>query len=411
MPARFLLSDGHMSDLPNLQRLREQSFVGVRHYTTFPRTHEAVFSLLSSWYPSDVTRTFEEQHPDLKVPGIMGTLSAGGYHTAIYSPMRRWHSLDEEMFNEVGVQQQVYPPDAFAPPIDRQDLRAAWMKTRSARDVATLELLKRDISDHLASGDNFAAVFLPQISHLPYPEIDRGDGQDLTQQAREILKIEDRWLGELMQILRDHHQLDNTIIVVTGDHGIRTSEEDPSFVGGMIDEYSFRVPLLIYAPKALQHPVSIPWLTSHIDVAPTVLDLLGVERKRDFEQGSAVWNPGIAKRQTYFFAHSAFGADGYYSDGRFYMRNLMSGSVYSNTYQHFQTKDIVPADSSDSFRVSRSLARMAGLQQVAAAHFSHQAERFRNEDLRVAIDHGESRRTAESGLHQLVPDKARPPSP
>jgi len=369
MPARFLPADGPMDDLPNFQRLREKSFIGGQHYTTFPRTHEAVFSLLSSWYPSDVTRTFEEQQPNLKVPGIMAALTASGYLTAIYSPMRRWHSLDEEMFREVGVEQQTYPPDALAPPEDRQDLRAAWMKTRINRDVATLQLMKRDIADSLAEKRNFAATFLPQISHFPYPE-SADNEQDISKRARAILKIEDAWLGELLDLLQQQHQLDNTVIVITGDHGIRTSEEDPNFIGGMIDEYSFHVPLLIYAPKALQHSFNVPWLTSHIDVAPTVLDLLGVERGRDFEEGSPVWNGGLSKRQTYFFASSVFGADGYYSDGRFYMRNLMSDTAYESSTLHFETKDIMPVTLADCTQLSRPLARIAGLQQVSAARFS-----------------------------------------
>jgi len=371
MPTRFLHPDGDLSDLPNLRRLREKSLVGVQHFTTFPRTHEAVFSLLSSWYPSNVTRIFEEQHPNMRVPWMMTALTSAGYRTAVYSPMRRWRSFDEEMFQEVGVQQQIYPPDALAPPESRQDLRAAWMRTRIDRDVATLELMKRDIGNCLAQKRNFASVFLPQISHFPYPELVKDQSQqDIPTQARAILMTEDAWLGELLKLLQQRQQLENTVIVVTSDHGIRTSQEDPHFIGGMIDEYSFHVPLLVYAPRALDHSLTIPWLTSHIDVAPTILDLLGIEQGREFEQGSPIWNVDLKKRHTYFFANSALGADGYYADGRFYMRNLMSDSVYTSSNQHFQTKDIVPKNSADYDQVSHALARMTGLQQVAAANFS-----------------------------------------
>jgi len=155
---------------------------------------------------------------------------------------------------------------------------------------------------------------------------------------------------------------------VVGDHGLRTSEEDP-VVNGMINEISFRVPLLIYAPAALHQTVSIPWLTSHIDVAPTVLDLLGVETGREFEQGAPIWTPDIANRQTYFFAQTLFGTDGYYSSGRFYMRNDMSDTVYENSIQHFDTSDIIPKSSPQHETVSVALARMVGLQQVVATRF------------------------------------------
>ena len=96
-----------------------------------------------------------------------------------------------------------------------------------------------------------------------------------------------------------------------------------------------------------------------------------------FEEGSPIWNADRAKRQTYFFAASVFGADGYYSDGRFCMRNLMSDSVYTSPDQHFQTEQIVAKNSADYDQVSRALARMTGLQQVAATHFS-QADELRN---------------------------------
>ena len=171
--------------------------------------------------------TFEEQHPNMKVPGVMAALSARGYCTATYSS--RWNSLDEEMFQEVGVQQQVYPPDSLAPPASRQDLRAEWMKNRMVRDLATLELMKRDVGECLAHGRNFASVFLPQISHLPYPDVAKSQQQDIRTHARAILEIEDGWLGELMDLLEQRHQLDDTVIVITGDHGIRTSKEDPHY--------------------------------------------------------------------------------------------------------------------------------------------------------------------------------------
>ena len=375
MPARLLPPDGEMDDLPNLERLREKSFVAVRHYTVFPRTHEALFSLFGSWYPSDVRRAFEEQHPDMKVPAIMRTLSAQGYYTAIYNPMRRWGSLDAEMFQELGVEHQYYPPGALLPPEGRRKVRSNWGKTRVARDLATKEFMQQDLARCLAEGRHFAAVFLPQISHLPYPGV--AQNGDLRTRARAILKIEDAWLGELMHMLEQQHQLDKIVIVVTGDHGIRSSKEDSGFKGGIIDEYSFHVPLLIYSPKALHRPMTIAWLTSHIDVAPTVLDLLGVEAGRDFEQGAPIWDADLAKRQTYFFARSLFGADGYYSDGHFYMWSQMSDAVYESSALHFDISDIIPKGSPRHKEVCRRLARMAGLQQVVAVHFS-QAAAVRN---------------------------------
>jgi phosphoglycerol transferase MdoB-like AlkP superfamily enzyme len=371
MPARFLQSDGKMDDLPNFRLLRQNSFLALQHYSAYPNTHQALFALFTSWYPSGVTKTFEEQHPDIAVPGMMRTLSNRGYYTAVYSPDRWDGFLDQEMFQGLGVQKQIFAPPGTQDP-------AILRRTRRARDEATLSLMKQDLEQRLTEGRKFAAAFLPQIGHGPLLDGEEHySGEQLEKRERALLETQDAWLGELLQLLKRHHQLEQTLIIITGDHGIRSQEEDPSFVGGMIDEYSFHVPLLIYAPHNLDHPVEIPWVTSHIDVAPTVLDLLGVQEERDFEQGTPIWNPDLANRRTYLLAYAMFGADGYYSDGQYYMWSRMSDSVYVSRQAHFEVSNLVPPNSKTHEDVSRSIARMVGLQQVWASRFSD-AKSLRN---------------------------------
>ncbi len=377
-PAMFLGADDPLDDLPNIRRLREHSLVALQQHTTFPRTHEAVFSLLSSWYPSDVGRSFEEEHPGLKIPGIMRILSRLGYRTAIYSPMHHLNSLEAPMYESVGVQAQFYPADSLAPSDQSTELLAAWQKMRVTRDRGTLDLLEQDLDQSLSKGQKFAAVFLPQISHFPYPDVPGVIGErDLQKRSRAILKIEDAWLGEILQLLDRHQQLDNTVIVIAGDHGLRDAEEDPHFAGGMIGETAFHVPLIIYSGRALDHTVRIPWVTSHIDVAPTVLDLLGTDKGREFEQGTAIWNPQLTNRTTYFFANELFGADGFYSKGQFYMWNRISDAVYSRTDLHFASEDIVRSSGPMHKIVEDSLNRIAGFQQVQTAQFGDSSS-FRN---------------------------------
>jgi arylsulfatase A-like enzyme len=377
-PAMFLGADEPLDDLPNIRKLREHSLVAQQHHTTFPRTHEAVFSLLSSWYPSGVGRSFEEEHPGLKIPGIMRILSGLGYRTAIYSPMHRLNSLESPMYESVGVQAQFYPADSLAPSAQSTELQAPWQKMRVTRDRGTLDLLEQDLDQSLSKGQKFAAVFLPQISHFPYPDVPGvSDEQDLQKRSRAILKIEDAWLGEVLQLLDRYQQLDNTVIVIAGDHGLRDAEEDPKFVGGMIGEAAFHVPLIISSGRALDHTVKIPWITSHIDVAPTVLDLLGADKGREFEQGTAIWNPQLNNRTTYFFANELFGADGFYTKGQFYMWNRISDAVYSRGDLHFASSDVVRSSGEMHQTVEDSLNRIAGFQQVQTAQFGDSSS-FRN---------------------------------
>ncbi len=370
-PASFLPAEDKLDDFPNLRRLRSKSFVGKRHYTTYPHTHEAFFSLFSSWYPSGLMKSFERQHPDMAVPGIMHTLSSLGYHTATYAPATWGGELDPEMFRELGFQQEVYPDSGSLSSLASGYDLSDWKGTRVGRDVAGLNLMKLDLERWLTKGDKFAAVFLPQIGHAPWPDAPQsGDENNIPKRGRAILARQDAWLGELLQLLERHRQLQQTLIVIVGDHGIRMRYEDPSSgVGTTIDDYGFHVPLTIYAPQALDNTEMISWATSHIDVAPTLLDLLGIEQGRDFEQGTAIWNPDLVKRTTYFFALHTLGADGYYSNGRFFMWSHNSDLVATNVRMHFDPSDFVLRDSPTYLEVTRSIARMVGLQQVWATQF------------------------------------------
>jgi hypothetical protein len=279
------------------------------------------------------------------------------------------------------------------PSVDSEELWAEWEATRITRDRATFDLMLRDLAGSLGKGQKFGAVFLPQISHFPYPNVPGVAGEtNLKKRSRAVLKIEDAWLGEITQLLERYHQLDNTVIVVVGDHGLRDAHEDPNFAAGTIGETAFHVPLMIYAGSALDHTVRIPWLTSHIDVAPTVLDLLGVDKGREFEQGTAVWNSELAARTTYFFANTLFGADGFYSKGRFYMWNRLSDAVYSRSDLHFSSADIVQGTAPLHNAVRESVNRMAGFQQVQTAQFGDSSS-FRNHIFDSASTHPVERLT------------------
>jgi arylsulfatase A-like enzyme len=371
-PARVLPADGDLSDFPNLRRLRERSLVGVSHYTTFPATHQALFSILSSWYPSTAATNLETRQPDLAVPGLIATLSELGYDTAFFGPFNFEGLPDAEMYKSLGFQRQVYPPnetgnsDFFSTFDSNQSAR-----TRMALDVASVNLLKRDMERDLSQGRQFAYLIEPEVSHGPWADLQEGGKEkNVERRGRNILQIPDQFLGEIMEVLERHNQLENTVIVVVGDHGIRDAIEDPNLPSGVIDDYSFHVPLLIYAPKALEHSQNIPYITSHIDIAPTVRSLLGIEQGKSFEQGTPVWDPDLVNRTTFFFGRDYVAADGYYARGKFYSWNRMNDAVYQNTQMSFDGINLVPPNSSPYNEVTRAINSMAGLGEVWAMRFS-----------------------------------------
>ena len=80
--------------------------------------------------------------------------------------------------------------------------------------------------------------------------------------------------GRIFDYLKTNNLLDSTIVVLIGDHGEEFMEH--GFWGHnstFVDE-QVRTPLVIYTPK--MKPLVIDQMTSHMDVIPTLMPLLGV---------------------------------------------------------------------------------------------------------------------------------------
>ena len=366
-PQKYLPVGGDLKQFPNFNRLQENSFVGTRHYTTFPITRSALFSVFSSWYPiDDPGNAFDSPAWD-STGDFLRRLNATGYKTAVFSPLRAPGIPDAALFEAVGFSTQVYPNSA----ISGYDQSPSWQQARISADEDTLHLLESQLDQWMKQGHPFAAAFLPQIGHWPYPDGKSGNtAQELQQRGQAIIRQEDAWLGQVLDLLRKDGQLDNTIIVVFGDHGLRTLSENPELRRGTIDETAFHVPLLVHAPRALDHTEKIPWLTSHIDLVPTLLDLLGAKDGRESEQGTAIWNPALADRTTFFFAKPMFGADGYTSQGQFYMWHYFSDTIYKNGSAEFDPSDIVPRRSATAQDVTGDIATIVALEKAWHHKFS-----------------------------------------
>ena len=83
----------------------------------------------------------------------------------------------------------------------------------------------------------------------------------------------DRSLGVILQALEESGQADNTIIVFTSDHGEQLG--DHGILGKTVMyEESVRVPLLLKVPQWSKTQTHIAGNFSHIDLVPTLLDLL-----------------------------------------------------------------------------------------------------------------------------------------
>jgi len=106
------------------------------------------------------------------------------------------------------------------------------------------------------------------------------------------LKYIDNSLDRLIQGLKNKAMLDETLIVIFSDHG--DSMENGSDIVASFNEDYLKVPMIFWTSDMESRNISA--VTSLIDLAPTILDLLDIE-KPDTYKGISVFDKRIISRK------------------------------------------------------------------------------------------------------------------
>lgn len=93
---------------------------------------------------------------------------------------------------------------------------------------------------------------------------------------RESIRAVDRRIGNLLRLFQEHDRWDNTLVVVTADHGQSFGEHGVLYHMLRVDEELVRVPLLVRYPGNKAGGTHSESWASLVDVAPTVLEVAGL---------------------------------------------------------------------------------------------------------------------------------------
>ncbi|MBN1865512.1 MAG: sulfatase-like hydrolase/transferase [Victivallales bacterium] len=92
----------------------------------------------------------------------------------------------------------------------------------------------------------------------------------------------DAIVGDIMSALQESGLTDETVVIVSSDHGELALDHHQQYYKMSLFEGSARVPLIMKGPgirpqQCIETPVSL------IDIAPTICDLAGIERRKSFD--------------------------------------------------------------------------------------------------------------------------------
>jgi arylsulfatase A-like enzyme len=265
---------------PWLTAFAERSVTYTRAYAISSSTARSVGPLLVGRYPSEMERNgrfFSHWYPSNEF--VSERLSAAGHHTAAllthtyFTPGAT--GMDQGFSDYVVIPgKRVAAKDEASKPARRTTERARKMMQAAAER---------------RKGDNRFFVYVHYIDpHAPYrPHLDRPTwGSRLRDLYDQEVHYTDEWIGNLVDWARAQPWGESLAVIVTADHGEGLGEHGYYKHGYELWEELTHVPLIVHVPGATARRIDVP--RSHIDLAPTVLELMGVERSKDLSGVSLV---------------------------------------------------------------------------------------------------------------------------
>ncbi len=152
------------------------------------------------------------------------------------------------------------PAPPFTPPHPFDELEDAGCADTCPNGSATSI---REIEE----GEQLSAA---QINHL----VGLYDGE---------VAFTDQQIGRLLDRLAQLGIDDNTLVILTGDHGESFAEHDTWFSGSTLYNASTRVPMIFRFPNRLPRARTVAAPSMSVDLAPTILDVIGAPIPDEFE--------------------------------------------------------------------------------------------------------------------------------
>ena len=104
----------------------------------------------------------------------------------------------------------------------------------------------------------------------------------------------DRQVGILLEHVRNSGLMDNTVIIITGDHGQEFNENKKNYWGhgSNFSDWQIKVPLIVYHP-GIEAGKHFSHITTHYDIVPTLMKhYLGVKNTTtDYSMGYDFYDP------------------------------------------------------------------------------------------------------------------------
>lgn len=262
--------------MPNLWKFKEESEYYANHLSSSNGTSGGIFGLFTG-IPSYYWKSFE--YSNIK-PVLIEQMQNNNYSI------------------------QIYPSATFQnPPFDRMFFKGMddiYTSTEGEspyeRDCNLTQNFLNELPDQLQNQNPFFSFLFYDLAHAMYLPLDKNihfqpawefpnysilnnnlDPLPFFNLYKNCIYQVDSLIGLVIDNLREHDLLTNTVVIITGDHGQEFNENKKNYWGhsGNYTKYQIQVPLILHYPSVKGKKLT--YRTTHYDIVPTLLSFaLGV---------------------------------------------------------------------------------------------------------------------------------------
>jgi arylsulfatase A-like enzyme len=277
---------------PHLEKLVAEpgAVVFDNFYVTAPYSCKSMVALSASVYERLDWKLVVQHSPEFRIPTVTEVLREHGYRTCYaHSGYWSWRNRDRFLKDRVG---DLIDADQIPGP-----RTSSWGKTDKAMFQATLDWIDADPQTPF-----FLLAFTIETHH-PYATPAEPIAFDVEDKELHsylnAIRATDEYVAWFLNELEQRKLLDDTLVIITGDNGEAFGQHNQRTHNFGIYDCNVHLPLVMLHPSLKDMPRRARGPREQIDLAPTVLDFLGIKSPGVW-QGRNLFRPDDG-RPAYFY--------------------------------------------------------------------------------------------------------------
>lgn len=255
---------------PNIWRLSKEGWRFDNHFSSGNATRFGIFGLFYGLYGTYWHSMLAEE----KSPVLMREFEKQQYRFEMLGSAPLFNpEFDRTVFSDIRTKIELRQTDSGSVVNDRVITeKMVNFIASNPKDAPFFGFMFFD-SPHVAGHPEEIAPFQPELKEVNHLTLNNNtDPVPYVNRYKNAVYYNDLLIGKVLEQLKKSDLLENTVILITGDHGEEFNDLKMNYWGhvGNFAHFQTQTPLVIHWPGKI--PAIYKHTTSHLDIAPTLMN-------------------------------------------------------------------------------------------------------------------------------------------